>query len=84
MKWNPKIKNHYLGLVQTSEEGTTRVFSYYYIKKTRGYYLGYIVGRYTFGREIDYRETFATLKEAREFCEQIDRETLIIQEIAFN
>ena len=82
MKWNPKIKNHFLGLVQTSEEGTTRAFAYYYIKKTGGFYLSYTVGRYTFGREIDYRETFETLKEARAFCEEVDRETLVIEEIA--
>jgi len=82
MKWNPKIKYHYLGLIQTSEEGSTRAFKYYYIKKARGYYLGYVVGRYTFGREIDYRETFGTLKEARAFCEEVDRETLIIEEVA--
>ena len=80
MKWNAKIKDHYLGLIQTSEEGTTKVFKYYYIKRARGYYLGYTVGRYTFGREIDYRETFGTLKEARAFCEEVDRETLIIEQ----
>jgi hypothetical protein len=67
--------------VQTSEEGTTKAFKYYYIKKGKGYYASYIVGRYTFGREIDYRETFHTLKEAREFCQQIDRETLVIEEV---
>ena len=82
MKWNPKIPNHYLGLIQTSEEGTTRAFQYYYIKKMTGFYLGYTVGRYTFGREIDYRETFNTLKEAREFCETVDRETLILEEVS--
>lgn len=82
MKWNSRISNHYDGLIQTSEEGTTRTFKYYYIKKAGGYYLGYTAGRYTFGREIDYRETFNTLKEAREFCETVDRETLIIEEVS--
>jgi hypothetical protein len=81
MKWNARIKNHYRGLVQTSEEGTTRAFEYYYIKKGGGYYTSYTAGRYTFGREIDYRETFNTLKEARAFCEEIDRETLVIEEV---
>lgn len=81
MKWNPKIENHYLGLVQTSEEGTSKAFAYYYIKEAGGYYKGYTAGRYTFGREIDYRETFNTLKEARAFCEEIDRETLVIEEV---
>jgi predicted transcriptional regulator len=81
MKWNPKIANHYRGLIQTSEEGTTRAFKYYYIKRAQGYYLGYTVGRYTFGKEIDYRETFGTLKEARAFCEEVDRETLIIEAV---
>jgi hypothetical protein len=81
MKWNPKILNHHSGLIQTSKEGTSRVFNYYYVKKINSYYLGYTAGRYTFGREIDYRETFNTLKQAREFCERIDSETLIIEEI---
>ena len=81
MKWNPKLSNHYRGLVQTSEEGTTRAFEYYYIKKSGGYYTGFTAGRFTFGREIDYRETFNTLKEARAFCEEVDRETLIIEAV---
>ena len=79
MKWNPKTSNN-LRTLQTSEEGTTCAFEYYYIKKGGGYYASYIAGRYTFGREIDYRETFNTLKEAREFCEQRDRVTLISEE----
>jgi hypothetical protein len=81
MKWNPKLSNHIRGLVQTSEEGTTRAFQYYYIKEAGGYYKGYTAGRYTFGREIDYRETFNTLKEAREFCENVDRETVVIHAV---
>jgi hypothetical protein len=81
MEWNAKISNHIRGIVQTSKEGTTTAFPYYYIKKGGGYYVSYTAGRYTFGREIDYRETFNTIKEAREFCEQIDRETLVIEEI---
>jgi hypothetical protein len=82
MKWNPKTSSHIRGIVQTSEQGTTRTFPYYYIKKAGGFYLGYTAGRYTFGREIDYRETFNTLKEAREFCETVDRETLILEEVS--
>ena len=81
MRWNPKLQNHFRGLVQTSEEGSTRAFEYYYIKKAGGYYTGFTAGRYTFGREIDYRETFNTLKEAREFCEEVDRETVIIHAV---
>jgi hypothetical protein len=81
MKWNARVKNHYRGLVQTSEEGSTRAFEYYYIKKGGGYYTSYIAGRYTFGREIDYRETFNTLKEARAFCEEVDRDTVIIHAV---
>lgn len=81
MKWNARVRDHFNGLVQTSEEGTSKAFEYYYIKKGGGYYASYIAGRYTFGREIDYRETFNTLKEAREHCERIDRETLVIEEV---
>ena len=81
MRWNQKLQNHFRGLVQTSEEGTTRAFQYYYIRKGGGYYTGFTAGRYTFGREIDYRETFNTLKEARKFCEEVDRETLIIEAV---
>ena len=80
MEWNPKVSNS-IYTRQTSKEGTTRAFEYYYIKRGGGYYLSYTVGRYTFGREIDYRETFNTLKEARAFCEQVDRETLVIEEV---
>ena len=81
MRWNQKLQNHFRGLIQTSEEGTSRAFKYYYIRKGGGYYTSYIAGRFTFGREIDYRETFNNLKEAREFCEEVDRETLIIEAV---
>ena len=81
MKWNAKTEPDFRGVVQTSKGGSTRVFEYYYIKKGGGYYLSYIVGRYTFGAMIDYRETFSTIKEARAYCEEIDRETVIIEEV---
>lgn len=81
IKWNPKLEPNYKGIVQTTEEGTTRVFKYYYIKKGRGYYKSYVVGRYTFGKEIDYRDTFYTLKDARAFVAEIDADTLIIEEV---
>jgi hypothetical protein len=80
MEWNPKTSNN-LRTLQTSKEGTTRAFEYYYIRKGGGYYTSYTAGRFTFGREIDYRETFNTLKEAREFCESVDRETVIIHAV---
>lgn len=81
MEWNAKTEPDFRGVVQTSKGGSTRVFEYYYIKKGGGYYLSYIVGRYTFGAMIDYRETFSTIKEARAYCEEIDRETVIIEEV---
>jgi len=81
IKWNPKTAPNYRGVVQTTQEGTTRVFEYYYIKKLKCYGTLYNVGRYTFGKEIDYRENFATLKEARAFVAQIDRETPILEEV---
>ena len=81
MKWDSKTAPDFTGLVQRTTEGTTRVFDYYYIKQGRGVYKSYIVGRYTFGREIDYRETFYTLKDARDFCAEIDSDTLIIEEV---
>jgi hypothetical protein len=81
MEWNAKIKDHFRGIVQTSKEGTSKAFAYYYIKRGGGYYASYTAGRYTFGKEIDYRETFNTVKEAREHCEQVDRETLVIEEV---
>ena len=81
MEWNAKTAPDYRGVVQTSKGGTTRVFEHYYIKRGGGYYLSYTAGRYTFGAMIDYRETFSTIKEARAFCEEIDRETLIIEEV---
>jgi hypothetical protein len=80
MEWNPKTSNN-LRTLQTSKEGTTRAFEYYYIRKGGGYYTSYTAGRFTFGREIDYRETFNTLKEAREFCENVDRETVVIHAV---
>ena len=81
MEWNAKIKNDFRGIVQTSKEGTSKAFAYYYIKRGGGSYASYTAGRYTFGKEIDYRETFNTVKEAREYCEQVDRETLVIEEV---
>ena len=82
LKWNPKTAPNFYGIVQTTQEGTARVFKYYYIKKLKCYGTLYTVGRYTFGKEIDYRENFATLKQAREFVAEIDRETVIIEEVS--
>ena len=75
MKWKSTITEAY----QETAEGTARAHSKYYIYKVR---VGvWRAGRYTFGAMIDYRETFSTIKEARAFCEEIDRETLIIVEV---
>lgn len=81
MKWDKKLEHNYLGIVQYTVEGTTKAHAYYYIKQATGFYHGYVVGRYTFGKTIDYREWFSTLAEARAFAKEIDESTLVIVEV---
>lgn len=57
-----------------------RAHEYYYIWQIKGG--KWIAGRYTFGREYDYRgKTFPNSAKARAYCEKKDREAVIIEAI---
>ncbi len=66
-------------LYQRTDTGEAKAFRYLYIyQKTEGFWIG---GRFWFGQEIDFRLRFATPEEARAYCERIDRETVVIEEV---
>ena len=61
--------------------GGARAYRYYYIWEIKGG--RWIAGRYTFGREYDFRgKTFPDSATARAYCEKIDRETVVIEGVS--
>jgi hypothetical protein len=57
---------------QRTGEGESKAFKYLYIwEESAGKWRA---GRYTLGREIDFRLEFSSAKEARAYCEQYDKE----------
>jgi hypothetical protein len=79
MKWNKEGKKW-----QESRKGTARAHLYYFITQHGTGSGEWQAGYYGFGKQIELKSagTFKTAQEAREYCEKIDRETLIIEEIA--
>ena len=76
MKWNGQENN----AVRQRTIGGERAHQYYYIWEIKGG--RWIAGRFTFGREYDYRgKTFSSSAKARAYCEKIDREAVIIEGI---
>jgi hypothetical protein len=74
MKWNTG------GAFQTSRKGTARAHSYYFVTTHGTGGEGYAVGYYGFGNQIVMKSAgiFDTAQEAREYCEKIDREAVLI------
>ena len=59
---------------------TARAHRYYYVFEMAPN--KWIAGRFSFGKEFDYRnKTFKTAKAAREYCEKQDREAVVIEAI---
>lgn len=73
MKWCEE------GIFQRTKYASARAYKYYYVfEEKKG---KWIAGRFWFNREIDYRKTFKTAEKARNYCEKVDRDTLVIEEV---
>lgn len=76
MKWNTQGAKW-----QTSRKGTARAHFYYFVT-THGTGNGeWQAGYYGYGRQIEMKSagTFKTAREARAYCEKIDREAVIVE-----
>jgi hypothetical protein len=78
MKWNTQGKKW-----QESRKGTARAHSYYFITQHGTGNDSWQVGYFGYGKQVVMHSagTFKTAKEAREYCEKIDREAVIIEAI---
>ena len=77
MEWEG-VENDCVG--QRTKYKSARAHKYYYIWQIKGG--KWIAGRFTFGREYDYRgKTFPDSATARAYCEKVDREAVIIEEV---
>lgn len=78
MEWQG-IENN--AVLQRTKYGVAKAHKYYYVyEKSEG---KWIAGRYWFSREIDFgRRVFSSAEKARAYCEKIDRETLVIEEVS--
>jgi hypothetical protein len=75
MKWNSVI-----GRVSTTKQGTTKAHLYYWTRRdgVRDFKAGY----YGYGLEIEFQnKQFTTLQKARAYCEQLDTNAVIIEEV---
>ena len=63
-------------IYQLTETGEAKAHPYYYVYRVAQSY--WVAGRYWFDREIDFRIKFETAEIAREYCELVDRDTLVI------
>jgi len=76
MRWNRQGAKF-----QTSRKGTARAHLYYFVT-THGTGNGeWRAGYYGFGKPIEMKSagTFKSAKEAREYCERIDRDAVVIE-----
>ena len=80
MKWNIKAEDCEGKVWQQSRRGTSRVRELYFVNKQGK---SWIVGYKGFGRlvEMSSAGTFKTAREARAYCEMIDNNALIIEEV---
>lgn len=79
MKWNTQGKKW-----QTSRKGTARAHEYYFIT-THGTGNGeWQAGYWGFNKLVEMKSagTFKTAEQAREYCEKIDREAVIIEAVS--
>ena len=82
MKWNKSSGGRVYW--QTSKKGTARARLYYFVTQHGTGDTSYAVGYYGFNQSIIMQSagTFKTAQEAREYCEKLDAETLIIEEVS--
>lgn len=75
MKWNSQGVKW-----QTSRKGTAKAHLYYFITQHGTGNGQWCAGYYGFARQIVMQSagTFKTAQEAREYCERVDREALVI------
>jgi len=78
MKWNKEGKQF-----QASRRGTSNAHDYYFITTIGAGGEGWLTGYRGFNTQIVMRSAglFNTAQEARAYCEKVDREALIIEEI---
>jgi hypothetical protein len=78
MKWNP-IGNHRRHW-QTSRRGTSKAHEYYFVTAHGATGGKFVAGFYGYGRQVVMTSAgeFDTAQEAREYCEKVDREAVLI------
>jgi hypothetical protein len=75
MKWNKQGAQF-----QATRRGTSKAHEYYFITTISAGGLGWLAGYRGFGQQIIMKSagTFKTAQEARDYCERVDSEALII------
>jgi hypothetical protein len=75
MKWNKAS-----GQFQATRRGTSRTREYYFVTTIGAGGEGWLTGYRGFGTQIVMHSagTFKTPQEARDYCEKIDREAVLI------
>jgi hypothetical protein len=78
MKWNKQGAQF-----QTSRKGTSKAHEYYFITTISAGGKGWLTGYKGYGRQVIMQSagTFNTPAEARAYCEKVDREALVIEEV---
>lgn len=79
MRWNKQGAQF-----QASRRGTSRTREYYFVTTIGAGGAGWLAGYRGFGTQVVMNSagTFKTAKEAREYCEKIDREAVLIEEVS--
>jgi hypothetical protein len=77
MRWNSA------GKFQASRKGTARAHLYYFVTQHGTGSQEWHAGYYGYSQQIVMKSagTFKTAKEAREYCEKVDREAVLIQAV---
>lgn len=81
MKWNTEGKAW-----QQSKRGTSRARELYFVTTHGTGGEGWAVGYKGFGRLVEMKSagTFKTAREARAYCEELDANALIVEEVRAN
>jgi hypothetical protein len=79
MKWNLEGKKW-----QQTRRGTTRAHAYYFITKHGAGADKWQAGYYGYGQQVIMNSAglFDTAQQARAYCEKIDREAVVIEEVS--
>ena len=78
MKWNKEGAQF-----QASRRGTSKAHEYYFVTTISAGGAGWLTGYRGYGKQVIMNSAgiFATAKEAREYCEKVDRDALVIEEV---